>query len=101
MKKYLKITLLVIIAIILVGTFVFLYQKSKPKVIVYETLYKRQNKLFHFQKTFCSRFTFINTKQNVHFTTKNRGNLFSCLYFRSEPSKKINGWVKCWILPIL
>lgn len=63
--------------------------------------YKRQNKLFHFQKTFCSRFTFINTKQNVHFTTKNRGNLFSCLYFRSEPSKKINGWVKCWILPIL
>lgn len=64
-------------------------------------LYKRQNKLFHFQKTFCSRFTFINTKQNVHFTTKNRGNLFSCLYFRSEPSKKINGWVKCWILPIL
>ena len=35
---HLKITLLVIIAIILVGTFVFLYQKSKPKVIVYETL---------------------------------------------------------------
>ena len=33
MKKYLKITLLVVIAIILVGTFVFLYQKSKPKVI--------------------------------------------------------------------
>ena len=38
MKKYLKITLLVIIAIILVGTFVFLYQKSKPTFIVYETL---------------------------------------------------------------
>ena len=39
MKKYLKITLLVIIAIILVGTFVFLYPaESKPKVIVYETL---------------------------------------------------------------
>ena len=37
MKKYLKITLLVVIAIILVGTFVFLYQKSKPKVITYET----------------------------------------------------------------
>ena len=35
-----------------------------------ENEYKRQNKLFHFQKTFCSRFTFINTKQNVHFTTK-------------------------------
>ena len=34
MKKYLKITLLVVIAIILVGTFVFLYQKSKP----YETV---------------------------------------------------------------
>lgn len=26
--------------------------------------------MFHFQKTFCYRFTFINTKQNVHFTTK-------------------------------
>ena len=38
MKKYLKITLLVIIAIILVGTFVFLYQKSKQKFIFYETL---------------------------------------------------------------
>ena len=34
MKKYLKITLLVIIAIILVGTFVFLYQKSKPKTTI-------------------------------------------------------------------
>ena len=32
MKKYLKITLLVVVAIILDGTFVFLYQKSKPKV---------------------------------------------------------------------
>lgn len=38
MKKYLKIALLVIIAIILVGTFVFLYQKSQPKVAVYETI---------------------------------------------------------------
>lgn len=38
MKKYLKITLLVVVAIILVGTFVFLYQKSKPKVITYETV---------------------------------------------------------------
>ncbi len=38
MKKYLKIALLVIVGIILIGTFVFLYQKSKPKVIVYETL---------------------------------------------------------------
>ena len=34
MKKYLKIVLLVIVAIILVGTFVFLYQKSRPKVVV-------------------------------------------------------------------
>lgn len=38
MKKYLKIALLVILAIILIGTFVFLYQKSQPKVIVYEVL---------------------------------------------------------------
>lgn len=30
--------------------------------------YKRQNKLFHFHKTFCSEFDIINTKQNVHFT---------------------------------
>lgn len=37
MKKYLKIALLVVVAVILVGTFVFLYQKSQPKVIVYET----------------------------------------------------------------
>lgn len=29
--------------------------------------YKRQNKLFPFLKTFCARFCFINTKQNVHF----------------------------------
>ena len=38
MKKYLKIVLLVIVAIILVGTFVFLYQKSRPKVVVCESL---------------------------------------------------------------
>ena len=38
MKKYLKITLLVIIAIILVVTFLFFYNKSKPNFIVYETL---------------------------------------------------------------
>ena len=38
MKKYLKITLLVIIAIILVGTFVFLYLYSKQMFFVYETL---------------------------------------------------------------
>ena len=38
MKKYLKIALLVVVAIIFVGTFVFLYQISKPKVITYETV---------------------------------------------------------------
>ena len=38
MKKFLKITLLVILAIILVGTFVFLYQKSKPRKVVYEIM---------------------------------------------------------------
>ncbi|KAA6305834.1 Macrolide export protein MacA, partial [termite gut metagenome] len=36
MKKYLKILLLVVIAIIFLGTFVFLYSKSKPKVVLYE-----------------------------------------------------------------
>lgn len=36
MKKYLKIALLVIIAGIFIWTFVFLYQKSKPTVTVYE-----------------------------------------------------------------
>ena len=34
----------------------------------YNQDYKRQNKLFHFHKTFCSEFDIINTKQNVHFT---------------------------------
>jgi HlyD family secretion protein len=38
MKKYLKITLLVIVGLVFIGTFVFLYNKSKPKVVVYETL---------------------------------------------------------------
>lgn len=38
MKKYLKITLLVVIAAIFIGTFIFLYQKSKPKTTVYETI---------------------------------------------------------------
>ena len=36
MKKFFKVTLLVVVAIVLLGTFVFLYQKSKPEVIVYE-----------------------------------------------------------------
>lgn len=38
MKKYLKIALLVVLAIILIGTFVFLYQKSQPEAAVYEML---------------------------------------------------------------
>ena len=36
-------------------------------VMSIDTMYKRQNKLFHFHKTFCSEFDIINTKQNVHF----------------------------------
>ena len=38
MKKYLKITLLVVVAAIFIGTFIFLYQKSTPKTTVYETV---------------------------------------------------------------
>lgn len=38
MKKYLKITLLVVVAAIFIGTFIFLYQKSKPKTTAYETV---------------------------------------------------------------
>ncbi len=34
------------------------------------TRYKRQNKMFRFYKTFCSEFSIVNTKQNVHFATK-------------------------------
>lgn len=35
--------------------------------IVGVLFYKRQNKLFSFHKTFCSKFRLVNTKQNVHF----------------------------------
>lgn len=38
------------------------------KYLFFTGKYKRQNKLFHFHKTFCSEFDIINTKQNVHFT---------------------------------
>ncbi|KAA6315150.1 Multidrug resistance protein MdtA, partial [termite gut metagenome] len=38
MKKYLKILLLVAIAAIFLGTFAFLYSKSRPKVTLYETV---------------------------------------------------------------
>ncbi len=37
MKKYLKIGLLIVVALIFLGTFVFLFNKSKPKVTEYET----------------------------------------------------------------
>lgn len=33
MKKYLKICIMVIIADNIIGTFVFLYQKSQPKLL--------------------------------------------------------------------
>lgn len=38
MKKYIKIALLVILALIFIGTFVFLYQKSQPKETIYDVL---------------------------------------------------------------
>ena len=38
MKKYIKIAVLVLIGLIFLGTFGFLYQKSKPQIRVYETL---------------------------------------------------------------
>ncbi len=38
MKKFFKIALLVVIAGLFIWTFVFLYQKSQPKKIVYETV---------------------------------------------------------------
>ena len=37
-KKFLKIALLVVIAALFIWTFVFLYQKSQPKVTVYLSL---------------------------------------------------------------
>ncbi len=36
MKKVLKITLWVLLGLVVLGTFYFLYQKSKPKIIRYE-----------------------------------------------------------------
>lgn len=36
MKKFLKIAAVVIVAVIFVGTFVYLYQKSQTKPTVYE-----------------------------------------------------------------
>lgn len=37
-KKYLRFALLAIVAVLFIGTFVFLYQKSQPKVTLYETV---------------------------------------------------------------
>lgn len=45
------------------------YHGQDPRIWVY-IKYKRQNKMFRFRKTFCSDFSIINTKQNVHFATK-------------------------------
>src|SRR5574344_2065689 len=39
MKKYVKIAMFVIVALIFLGTFAFLYNKSKPKEVKYE-IYK-------------------------------------------------------------
>jgi HlyD family secretion protein len=36
MKKYVKVIILVAVSIVFLGTFAFLYSKSKPKVVVYE-----------------------------------------------------------------
>lgn len=38
MKKYIKIALLVVLALIFIGTFVFLYQKSQSKETIYDVL---------------------------------------------------------------
>ncbi len=38
MKKYIKIAVLVLVALVFIGTFVFLYQKSQPKETVYVIL---------------------------------------------------------------
>lgn len=45
MKKYIKITSLVLIALIFIGTFVFLYQKSQPKDTAYDILHTKTTDL--------------------------------------------------------
>lgn len=45
MKKYIKIIALVLIALIFIGTFVFLYQKSQPKDTAYEILHSQTTDL--------------------------------------------------------
>ena len=44
MKKYIKIISLVLIALIFIGTFVFLYQKSQPKNTAYDILNAKTTK---------------------------------------------------------
>lgn len=48
MKKFLKITLLVLVTSLLIGTFLFLWMKSRPQVIRYETV---QAEVVDLQKT--------------------------------------------------
>ena len=45
MKKYIKIISLVLIALIFIGTFVFLYQKSQPKDTAYDILHTKTTDL--------------------------------------------------------
>ena len=42
MKRYFKIVLLAIVAIVFVGTFVFLYIKSRPQLVVYDEFAPKQ-----------------------------------------------------------
>jgi HlyD family secretion protein len=37
MKKYIKMVILAIVGLVFLGTFVFLYQKSQPQQLVFET----------------------------------------------------------------
>ena len=48
MKKYLKLIIAAIIALIFIGTFVFLWQKSQPKEVVYNEFTPKQDSI---QKT--------------------------------------------------
>ena len=43
MKNYLKLIIAAIIAIVFIGTFVFLWQKSQPKPVVYQELEAQKN----------------------------------------------------------
>lgn len=36
MKKYLKVIIAALVVLVFIGTFVFLYQKSKPQPVVYD-----------------------------------------------------------------